>query len=110
MVQDYLALDRGWAGEALEDLTGGVTDDFHTYDILDRDHFWSQLLAANEQFLFTCSAGSGDERYVSNLRQKGIVAQHAYTVKRAVEMDGHKLVLLKNPQGRVEWRGPWSML
>ncbi|PVH89096.1 cysteine proteinase [Cadophora sp. DSE1049] len=105
---DYLSLEGGFAGEALEDLTGGVTDDFHTYDILDRDHFWSQLLAANEQFLFTCSAGSGDERYVSNLRQKGIVAQHAYTVKRAVEMDGHRLVLLKNPLGRVEWRGPWS--
>ena len=40
--------------------------------------------------------------------RKGIVELHAYSVMRAVEMDGTRLVLLKNPWGKHEWKGPWS--
>ena len=27
---------------------------------------------------------------------------------KAVEMDGKRLLLLKNPWGKGEWKGPWS--
>ncbi|KXH59450.1 calpain family cysteine protease [Colletotrichum salicis] len=33
---------------------------------------------------------------------------HAYSVMKAVEMDGQRLVLLKNPWGKGEWKGAWS--
>jgi hypothetical protein len=41
--------------------------------------------------------------------RKGIREGHAYSVMRAVEMDGQRLLLLKNPWGKGEWTGPWSM-
>lgn len=40
--------------------------------------------------------------------RKGIQENHAYSIMRAVEMDGERLLLLKNPWGKGEWTGPWS--
>ena len=41
--------------------------------------------------------------------RRGIQEGHAYSVMRAVEIDGERLLLLKNPWGKGEWTGPWSM-
>ena len=40
--------------------------------------------------------------------RKGIYEGHAYSIMRAVEIDGQRLLLLKNPWGKGEWKGPWS--
>ena len=40
--------------------------------------------------------------------RKGIVELHAYSVLKAREIDGVRLVLLKNPWGKHEWKGAWS--
>ncbi|KIH90435.1 hypothetical protein SPBR_00014 [Sporothrix brasiliensis 5110] len=103
---DYASIEGGFTGEGIEDLTGGVTSELYTSDILDKEHFWNEeLLKVNDTFLFSCSTGvwgkgRGD--------RGGIVEQHAYSVMRAIEMDGVRLVLLKNSWGRHEWRGAWS--
>ncbi|TVY16830.1 Calpain-A [Lachnellula arida] len=55
---DYSALDYGWIGEGVEDLTGGVTTELLTSDILDTDEFWNnEILKVNKEFLFGCSTG-----------------------------------------------------
>ena len=103
---DYSAIDGGFTGEGIEDLTGGVTTEIYTSDILDREAFWRhELMQVNKEFLFGCSAGIWGRGRDS---QKGILALHAYSVMRAVELDGKRLVLLKNPWGKGEWKGPWS--
>ncbi|TGJ88705.1 hypothetical protein E0Z10_g18 [Xylaria hypoxylon] len=103
---DYQAIEGGFTGEGIEDLTGGVTTELYTTDILDKEYFWrEELMKVNDQFLFGCSTGMW--RPVWGER-KGIVELHAYSVMRAVEMDGQRLVLLKNPWGKYEWTGPWS--
>lgn len=38
----------------------------------------------------------------------GIVQGHAYSVLKAIEVDGIKLVQIRNPWGRGEWTGDWS--
>ncbi|KFY22509.1 hypothetical protein V493_06553 [Pseudogymnoascus sp. VKM F-4281 (FW-2241)] len=102
---DFATIDGGYTGEGIEDLTGGVTMELFSTDILDKDAFWTnELLRVNEEFLFGCSsclfAGWGE--------RKGIIEGHAYSIMRAVEMDGERLLLLKNPWGKGEWTGPWS--
>ncbi|KFY16769.1 hypothetical protein V492_01108 [Pseudogymnoascus sp. VKM F-4246] len=102
---DFATIDGGYTGEGIEDLTGGVTMELFSTDILDKDAFWTnELLRVNEEFLFGCSsclfAGWGE--------RKGIIEGHAYSIMRAVEMDGERLLLLKNPWGKGEWTGPWA--
>ncbi|KAI1432678.1 cysteine proteinase [Xylaria sp. CBS 124048] len=103
---DYQAIEGGHTGEGIEDLTGGVTTELFTTDILDQEYFWrEELMKVNEDFLFGCWTGVWGQGWGD---RKGIVEGHAYSVMRAVEVDGHRLVLLKNPWGMTEWKGPWS--
>jgi hypothetical protein len=103
---DYSAIEGGWTGEGIEDLTGGVTSELYTTDILDKEYFWKdEVLKVNDEFLFSCSTGIWG---MGTGERKGIIESHAYSVMRAVEIDGERLVLLKNPWGKGEWTGAWS--
>ena len=101
---DYSAIDGGFVGEGIEDLTGGVTSEVFATDILDKDKFWrEELLNVNKTFLFGCGQMGGiyGER-------KGIQEKHAYSIMETREIDGHRLLKLRNPWGRTEWTGRWS--
>jgi hypothetical protein len=103
---DYSAIEGGFTGEGIEDLTGGVTSEIYTTDILDKEYFWREELSkVNETFLFGCSTGVWGKGWGE---RKGIVELHAYSVMKAIEMKGVRLVMLKNPWGKHEWKGPWS--
>ncbi|KXX79311.1 Calpain-B [Madurella mycetomatis] len=103
---DYAAIEGGATGEGIEDLTGGVSTELFTTDILDKEYFWKEeLMKVNKDFLFGCSTGHWGHGYG---HRNGILERHAYSVMRVVEMDGERLLLLKNPWGRSEWKGPWS--
>lgn len=82
-----------------------------TTDILDRDLFWSeQLLKANKDRLFSCyfhglnASRNGED----NIRVQGLVGNHAYSVLRAVECNGKRFVVVRNPWGEDEWTGKWA--
>ncbi|KAF2741854.1 cysteine proteinase [Sporormia fimetaria CBS 119925] len=101
---DYSSIDGGFVGEGIEDLTGGVTSEVFATDILDKDKFWrEELLRVNEEFLFGCGQMGGiyGER-------RGIQEKHAYSIMEAREVDGERLLKLRNPWGRSEWTGRWS--
>ncbi|KAF2027066.1 cysteine proteinase [Setomelanomma holmii] len=114
---DYDAIAGGISGEAVEDLTGGVTTKILTDRILSKERLWRELLEVNKQFLFSASSpGSyGDD----SMARRGLALSHAYSVIKAVDakaQDGtnHRLVLIRNPWGKRanaamgEWTGPWS--
>ncbi|PHH55425.1 Calpain clp-1 [Ceratocystis fimbriata CBS 114723] len=108
---DYESLDGGWIGEALEDMTGGVTTELLTGDILDTDSFWeNELSRVNKDFLFGCSTGFTDGGGTGE--RNGIVEGHAYVVTETrVLKSGVRLVKLRNPWGTTRaglWHGPWS--
>ncbi|KAJ8065304.1 hypothetical protein OCU04_005997 [Sclerotinia nivalis] len=106
---DFGSINGGWPGEGVEDLTGGVTTKFISSDILDKDSFWTQgLLKVGNDFIF--NAGTRDYTHPDpdELGRQGIEDDHAYSVLRAVEYQGNRLCLVKNPWGETEWNGPWS--
>lgn len=95
---DYDAIAGGISGEAVEDLTGGVTTKILTDRILSKDRLWKELLQVNKQFLFSASSpGSyGDD---SDAR-RGLALSHAYSVIKAVDAEdedgkNHQLVLIR---------------
>ncbi|KAI4620221.1 hypothetical protein J4E80_004747 [Alternaria sp. BMP 0032] len=101
---DYSAINGGFVGEGIEDLTGGVTSEIFATDILDKDKFWrEELMNVNKTFLFGCGQMGG----IYGAR-KGIQEKHAYSVMEAREIDGQRLLKLRNPWGRTEWTGRWS--
>ncbi|PKY03148.1 putative calpain [Aspergillus campestris IBT 28561] len=111
---DYSAIEGGFVGEAIEDLTGGVTSDILSSNILDKDRFWREdLMKVNKDFLFGCGTGLYanwlDPKYKGPPRdRKGISENHSYSIMEAKEIDGQRLLRLRNPWGKKEWTGAWS--
>jgi hypothetical protein len=107
---DYASISGGFSGEGLEDLTGGVTTELFTSDILDTDDFWdNEMSKVNEEFLFGCSTGLLEHGYG---HRDGISEGHAYVIMDAKTLSsGQRLVKLRNPWGKVRkgiWEGAWS--
>lgn len=63
------------------------------------------MLQANKEFLFGCSTGVFGGGFGS---RKGIIENHAYSIQRVVEIEGQRLILLRNPWGKGEWKGAWA--
>lgn len=111
---DYSAIEGGFVGEAIEDLTGGVTSEVLSSNILDQDRFWTEeLMKVNEEFLFGCGTGLFsnwlDPMYKGPPRdRKGISENHSYSIMEAREIQGHRLLRLRNPWGKKEWHGAWG--
>lgn len=114
---DYSAISGGQTGEAIEDLTGGVTTEIYSTNILDTEEFWKNGLSrTGKDFVFSCAVASWREwrpylvanEKVREERRAGIVSQHAYSILDVYEGYGQRLVKIRNPWGRKEWTGPWS--
>ncbi|GAM89994.1 hypothetical protein ANO11243_080340 [Dothideomycetidae sp. 11243] len=110
---DFQSIEGGFTGEAIEDLTGGVTTELFATDILDKDKFWTEEMRhVGDKFLFGCTIGLLD-RWNAPSRapdeyHQGIHPMHAYTILRATEYEGERLVQVRNPWGYYEWTGRWS--
>ncbi|KAK6367900.1 hypothetical protein LTS17_010052 [Exophiala oligosperma] len=116
---DYASIYGGQSGEALEDITAGVTSEIYTTNILDTNAFWTDELSRcgkTEDFVFSCAAARWREwrpylvanEKVREERRSGIVSQHAYAILDTYEGHGERLVKIRNPWGRKEWTGAWS--
>ena len=118
---DYQAINAGQTGEALEDLTGGVTSEIYTTNILDIDKFWTEELSkVGKKYLFSCGLAcyrnwlrnvddTSDravmERAVQEKRNSGLVASHAYAILDTYTGFGKRLVKVRNPWGHTGWTG-----
>ncbi|ELK14104.1 Calpain-14 [Pteropus alecto] len=103
----YEDLQCGQVSEALLDFTGGVTVTIKLAEA--PRNLWDILTRANYgRTLIGCQTHSGDERVLEN----GLVDGHAYTLigirKVTCKSGPEYLVKLRNPWGKVEWKGDWS--
>ncbi|XP_020089245.1 calpain-type cysteine protease ADL1 [Ananas comosus] len=108
----YEALEGGLVQDALVDLTGGAGEEIDMRSAqaqidLASGRLWSQMLHFKQEgFLLGAGSPSGSDVHISS---SGIVQGHAYSILQVREVDGHKLVQIRNPwANEVEWNGPWS--
>ena len=104
--------------DALIDLTGApchtikLDDDDDMQE--DMDKLWAELLRYSEHsYLMTASTPGEDTESESGHRLEkhasGLVAGHAYSILAVKQVtSGHRLMLLRNPWGCMEWNGDWS--
>ncbi|KAH7673269.1 calpain family protein 1, partial [Aphelenchoides avenae] len=107
----YEALKGGTTSEALEDMTGGLTE---FYDLQQPPENLMQLMIRGFELgsLFGCSVEADPNVHEARL-PNGLVKGHAYSITgmRMVDTPQGKtpLMRIRNPWGNdQEWNGPWS--
>lgn len=122
----YLNIDGGLTREALHDLTGAPAITYFNDELTPNDHW--KLILEGEKRKFIMTAGSND--ICNNGKDNrdpvtGLCGNHAYSLLGAFElsrlengeyrlfkhgMNGkiERIVELRNPWGKGEWKGKWS--
>lgn len=91
---DYEAISGGWPGEAVEDMTGGVTSTLESNRVLSKDKLWKELCTSDGEYVFALAAmGQGWD-----WTRSGLALGHAYSIlesREEVGDDGKKVRLVK---------------
>lgn len=110
----YEALKGGTSCEALQDFTGGFTEMYdlkkapsNIYQIIEKEFERNSMMAC---------AIEPDPRVVEAETPQGLVCGHSYSLTKIKLVDivtprksgKIQLLRLRNPWGKVEWRGAWS--
>ncbi|XP_035893649.1 calpain-B-like [Anopheles stephensi] len=114
----YGALDGGTAREAMQDLTGGLTEFYQPKKMAAgrEEQLWDILRSGSEMgSLFACNLKS-DPTGENVATKEGLLRGHSYSITKVhtiagLVADGDQIRLLRvrNPWGTgVEWNGKWS--
>jgi hypothetical protein len=95
---DYDAIQGGWPGEGVEDLTGGVTVTLQCDRVFSKERLWRELVNEKGEFLF--SVTTLPSRYYASSWKNSLATYHAYSLLAAVEAVGedgksHRLVKIR---------------
>ena len=101
----------GRIDEGLLDLTGGLGErlDMESAEMCgELAELFARLFVLHDRGYMLGAASRGTGGGGSIIVNHGIVQGHAYTILRAVEVDGLQMVRLRNTWGRTEWEGRFS--
>nr|XP_033504519.1 calpain-3b isoform X1 [Epinephelus lanceolatus] len=108
----YEALKGGNTLDAMEDFTGGVTEFFELSEA-PKDLYSIMRKALERGSLMGCSIDVFSSAELESRTDLGLVRGHAYSIIGLAECDEVvkdakvRLIRLRNPWGRVLWKGPW---
>jgi calpain-15 len=110
----YEALASGRVTEGLSILTGAPCETIDLQPLpnenLDRNLIWARLLSSRSAgFLMGISCGGSNvDVQKSTYKRMGLKPKHAYSLLDVKDVQGNRLLRLRNPWGRYSWKGAWS--
>ncbi|EDV24825.1 uncharacterized protein TRIADDRAFT_25226, partial [Trichoplax adhaerens] len=111
----YEALSSGRCIEGLATLTGAPCEMIKLQSCsyspdIDKDLIWARLLSCKEaSFLMGSSCGCLNSSInATEYHQVGLQPNHAYSLLDVQDINGIRLVRLRNPWKRCSWNGDWS--
>ena len=99
----YQAIEGGWVDDALQELTGGVSERLSWQDAevrrsaLDGSLFERCVRYAQSGYLMGAGSPVGKSDSEDDASAQGIVQSHAYSVLGLLDADGHQLIHVRNP-------------
>jgi len=108
----YGSIEHGYVHHALEDLTGCEAECIPLSSYargIGKFALWDQLLLYKKNG-YILGAGTGASEYVDKeILEMGIVFNATYCIYDIRQIDGHRLIKLRNPPGNhEEWKGDWG--
>jgi hypothetical protein len=105
----YEAIEGGLVDIALAELTNGIPETLQHDDHKNTKALWTRLYDVYSNGSGFLGAGSpshpeGD----SAISTSGITFGHAYSITEMKQVDSLRLIRLRNPWGRGEWKGAYS--
>uniref|UniRef100_A0A8C4RBN6 Calpain 9 n=1 Tax=Eptatretus burgeri TaxID=7764 RepID=A0A8C4RBN6_EPTBU len=107
----YESLKGGSTSEAMEDFSGGLVETYKTQKA--PPNFQSIIQnAVRKEAMLACCIDVRKRQCVEEATEQGLITGHAYSVTgmEEVKVKGQTVTLMRmrNPWGRIEWKGAWS--
>ena len=102
---NYESIEGGQSKHSVGVLIGAPSEPYH-HNSNDAAALWTAITqAVANGNMITAGTPGGDD---TSRSARGIAQGHGYTVLNAVEVNGNKLVRVRNPWGKENYSGPWN--
>ena len=103
----YAKVSAGGLPNEVFDICTEAFSDYVLIKNKNKDQLWKEIIEG-EKKNYVMTAGTTKNLNGFKLEKIGLTPGHAYTVLEALEINGERVVKLRNPWGNFEYSGDWS--
>ena len=100
---NYCVTEAGVMSDALDALLGAPTEQVIIDKDLTEEKVWNDFSSWDQEHYLMCCATKSDVD-----KDTGLVGGHAYTVIAAYQLGQYRVLKIRNPWGKFEWKGDFS--